>query len=196
MPNHVINKVAIRGDKLELSLCREQIIDAYKPKDSDTPRNFSFNTIIPMPESLRIESGSRTDCGIKYIKSGYVLTDWMKKTVKMYGRDGMTIVRRSAEIVRINDYVYLMERKGKCYIVIEVDGEYFSALKVPKDSVGSHMTLDWFISMMISFTMEGRLFDTLLLQLLRKFNTTLYSMALKSNDAYTEKMVENYLKQQ
>lgn len=120
----------------------------------------------------------------------------MKKTVKMYGRDGMTIVRRSAEIVKINDYVYLMERKGKCYIVIEVDGEYFSALKVPKDSVGSHMTLDWFISLMISFTMEGRLFDTLLLQLLRKFNTTLYSMALKSNDAYTEKMVENYLKQQ
>ena len=119
----------------------------------------------------------------------------MKKTVKMYGRDGMTIVRRSAEIVRINDYVYLMERKGKCYIVIEVDGEYFSALKVPKDSVGSHMTLDWFISLMISFTMEGRLFDTLLLQLLRKFNTTLYSMALKSNDAYTEKMVDGYLKE-
>lgn len=119
----------------------------------------------------------------------------MKKTVKMYGRDGMTIVRRSAEIVRINDYVYLMERKGKCYIVIEVDGEYFSALKVPKDSVGSHMTLDWFISLMISFTMEGRLFDTLLLQLLRKFNTTLYSMALKSNDTYTEKMVDGYLKE-
>lgn len=119
----------------------------------------------------------------------------MKKTVKMYGRDGMTIVRRSAEIVRINDYVYLMERKGKSYIVIEVDGEYFSALKVPKDSVGSHMTLDWFISLMISFTMEGRLFDTLLLQLLRKFNTTLYSMALKSNDAYTEKMVDGYLKE-
>lgn len=119
----------------------------------------------------------------------------MKKTVKMYGRDGMTIVRRSAEIVRINDYVYLMERKGKSYIVIEVDGEYFSALKVPKDLVGSHMTLDWFISLMISFTMEGRLFDTLLLQLLRKFNTTLYSMALKSNDAYTEKMVDGYLKE-
>lgn len=119
----------------------------------------------------------------------------MKKTVKMYGRDGMTIVRRSAEIVRLNDYVYLMERKGKSYIVIEVDGEYFSALKVPKDSVGSHMTLDWFISLMISFTMEGRLFDTLLLQLLRKFNTTLYSMALKSNDAYTEKMVDGYLKE-
>ena len=119
----------------------------------------------------------------------------MKKTVKMYGRDGMTIVRRSAEIVRINDYVYLMERKEKCYIVIEVDGEYFSAITVPKDSVGSHMTLDWFISLMISFTMEGRLFDTLLLQLLRKFNTTLYSMALKSNDAYTEKMVDGYLKE-
>lgn len=82
MPNHVINKVAIRGDKLELSLCREQIIDAYKTKDDETPRNFSFNTIIPMPESLRIESGSRTDCGIKYIKSGYVLTDWMKKWSK------------------------------------------------------------------------------------------------------------------
>lgn len=100
MPNHVINKVAIRGDKLELSLCREQIIDAYKPKDSDTPRNFSFNTIIPMPESLRIESGSRTDCGIKYIKSGYVLTDWMKKWSKEEIDKAVELGKKALENIR------------------------------------------------------------------------------------------------
>lgn len=82
MPNHVINKVAIRGDKLELSLCREQIIDAYRYEDEANPRKFSFQTIIPMPESLDIESGSRTVWGMEYVKNGNVPNEWMKKWSK------------------------------------------------------------------------------------------------------------------
>lgn len=82
MPNHVINKVAISGDKLELSLCREQIIDAYRYEDEANTRKFSFQTIIPMPESLEIESGSRTVWGMEYVKNGNVPNEWMKKWSK------------------------------------------------------------------------------------------------------------------
>lgn len=79
MPNHVINKVTISSDKLELSLCRKQIIDAYRYEDEANPRKFSFQTIIPMPESLNIESGSRTVWGMEYVKNGNVPNEWMKK---------------------------------------------------------------------------------------------------------------------
>ena len=60
MPNHVTNVVTFRGDQ-------ERVYEALKriQKDGEEIGTIDFNKIIPMPESLDIEAGSRTDAGLK-----------------------------------------------------------------------------------------------------------------------------------
>ena len=49
MPNHVINRVSISGNKESIARCSEQIFKGGK---------FSFMNIKPMPEELNVEDGS------------------------------------------------------------------------------------------------------------------------------------------
>ena len=70
MPNHVLNKVTISGSKSDIAKCKKQILNAYKGDNGET-MNFSFNTIIPMPESLNIESSTIVEDAIKYISSNF-----------------------------------------------------------------------------------------------------------------------------
>ncbi len=60
MPNHVTNVVTFHGDQ-------ERVYEALKriQKDGEGIGTIDFNKIIPMPESLEIEAGSRTDAGLK-----------------------------------------------------------------------------------------------------------------------------------
>ena len=60
MPNHVTNVVTFRGDQ-------ERVYEALKriQKDDEGIGTIDFNKIVPMPESLEIEAGSRTDAGLK-----------------------------------------------------------------------------------------------------------------------------------
>ena len=60
MPNHVTNVVTFRGDQ-------ERVYEALKriQKDGEGIGTIDFNKIIPMPKSLEIEAGSRTDAGLK-----------------------------------------------------------------------------------------------------------------------------------
>ena len=60
MPNYVRNKVFFDGDPAEVRKMLEFI-----QMDGDGIGSISFNKILPMPESLNIESGSRTDEGLK-----------------------------------------------------------------------------------------------------------------------------------
>jgi hypothetical protein len=50
MPNYVRHNVVIRGNKEDIARCYEQITKGEE--------GFSFNNIIPMPESLHVTSGS------------------------------------------------------------------------------------------------------------------------------------------
>ena len=50
MPNYVRHNVVIRGNKEDIARCYEQITKGEG--------RFSFNNIIPMPESLHVTSGS------------------------------------------------------------------------------------------------------------------------------------------
>lgn len=67
MPNHVINKVTISGKKSDIAKCKKQIITTTEKCELD----FSFQSIIPMPEELNIKSGSDLHWGLEYVKSGY-----------------------------------------------------------------------------------------------------------------------------
>ena len=57
MPNHVMNQLRLSGNLKRIN----ELLESVKIKDSV----LDFNKIIPMPESLDIEAGSRTDKGLK-----------------------------------------------------------------------------------------------------------------------------------
>ncbi len=60
MPNHVENHIEFSGDEQRISAMLEQI-----KNDKYGIGTIDFNKIIPMPESLNIEAGSKTDRGLK-----------------------------------------------------------------------------------------------------------------------------------
>lgn len=59
MPNHVTNRITIHADGAQLN----EILEAVK-YDEVGIGSIDFNKLIPMPESLNIESGSETDRAI------------------------------------------------------------------------------------------------------------------------------------
>lgn len=63
MPNYVRNEVVFQGKE-------EEILDMLKAIQNDEIGigSIDFNKLIPMPESLNIECGSRTDRGVKMVK--------------------------------------------------------------------------------------------------------------------------------
>lgn len=66
MPNNVANVVIFHGDEQRV----REILEAIQ-MDEIGPGSIDFNTIIPMPPSLHIECGSRTDQGLK-LYTGFV----------------------------------------------------------------------------------------------------------------------------
>ena len=60
MPNHVENIVSIKGDEQQIRKMLEEIQD-----DECGLGTVDFNKVIPMPASLEIEAGSKTDRGLK-----------------------------------------------------------------------------------------------------------------------------------
>ncbi|RGX56809.1 hypothetical protein DWV16_00350 [Anaerotruncus sp. AF02-27] len=59
MPNHITNRLTIRAEGEQL----EKILNATQ-SDSIGRGSIDFNKLIPMPESLNIEIGSKTDRAI------------------------------------------------------------------------------------------------------------------------------------
>lgn len=60
MPNHVINNIYLRGNPKKIQSMLETI-----KSDKIGAGSIDFNKVIPMPESLNIETSSRTDHGLK-----------------------------------------------------------------------------------------------------------------------------------
>lgn len=60
MPNHVENHIEFSGDARQIKAMLEII-----KNDEYGIVTIDFNKIIPMPKSLNIEAGSRTDRGLK-----------------------------------------------------------------------------------------------------------------------------------
>lgn len=60
MPNHIKNIITLKGDEKKIRKMLETI-----QNDNYGLGSVDFNKIIPMPKSLDIESGSRTDRGLK-----------------------------------------------------------------------------------------------------------------------------------
>ncbi len=63
MPNHVENRIEFNGGDKQI----REMLEAIK-NDEYGLGTIDFNKILPMPESLNIEAGSRTDRGLKAYK--------------------------------------------------------------------------------------------------------------------------------
>lgn len=63
MPNHITNIIKLEGDRLHIKKMLEAICD-----DEYGIGTIDFDKVIPMPKSLEIESGSRTDRGLKHYR--------------------------------------------------------------------------------------------------------------------------------
>lgn len=64
MPNYVAVKITITGEKEKV----DQVVNVVCSKQEDgKPYVFDFNKIVPMPEELNIESGSRGEWGKRYL---------------------------------------------------------------------------------------------------------------------------------
>ena len=57
MPNHIMNRLRLSGDRNRI----DELLESVKGDKTV----LDFNKIIPMPKSLDIESGFRTNSGLK-----------------------------------------------------------------------------------------------------------------------------------
>lgn len=63
MPNHVKNIITLKGSEKQI----REMLETIKNDDYGLG-TVDFNKVIPMPESLNIESGSKSNAGIKAVK--------------------------------------------------------------------------------------------------------------------------------
>ena len=63
MPNHIINTIRLTGDREKISELLESVKDNKFGIGS-----LDFNKVIPMPESLQIETSSSMERGLKAYK--------------------------------------------------------------------------------------------------------------------------------
>lgn len=98
MPNHVENIITLKGDEKKI----REMLEAIKSDDYGLG-TVDFNKIIPMPESLNIEAGSKTDRGLKLYKEfiGECLFD----------RKETDVLKIPAETLVESEKVYLCKRK-------------------------------------------------------------------------------------
>ena len=74
MSTHVVNHISLHGEPQKI----QEMLEAIK-SDEIGVGSVDFNKIIPMPESLNIEEGSRTDRGLKaYCEFIEVYTFWWR----------------------------------------------------------------------------------------------------------------------
>lgn len=67
MPNHIKNIVTFKGDSEKIAELRRRVAYDYDENDPDNTGEgtLDFEKVVPMPKSLHIECGSRTDDGIE-----------------------------------------------------------------------------------------------------------------------------------
>lgn len=97
MPNHVENIITLKGDEKEI----REMLEAIKNDDFGLG-TLDFNKIIPMPESLNIESGSITDRGLKAYR-GFI-------EVYIFGRSATDALKALEDIPVKSEEIFLHQR--------------------------------------------------------------------------------------
>ena len=114
MPNWVCNHLIIHGENAV------EVMNSLLSENSESENGYDvdFNKIIPMPEDLRIESGSVTrDCAKLYVNAMLEGCDAYKKYAALYVQAfGKDIAMSEDEQIKTMEYVMLhkdYEKKAK-----------------------------------------------------------------------------------
>lgn len=97
MPNHVENIITLKGDEQKI----REMLEAIK-NDNYGLGTIDFNKIIPMPNSLNIEAGSRTDRGLKVYKE--FISQFL------FDRKETDVLKISAEELAESEKTFLAQR--------------------------------------------------------------------------------------
>lgn len=97
MPNHVENHISLQGDEQKI----REMLEAIQ-NDEFGVGTIDFNKIIPMPESLNIEAGSRTDNGLKAYR------DFIE--VYTFGRSAKDALKALKDIPVQSEEAFLRQR--------------------------------------------------------------------------------------
>ena len=97
MPNHVENIITLKGDEKKI----REMLEAIKNDDFGLG-TLDFNKIIPMPNSLNIEAGSRTDRGLK------AYSDFID--VYVFGRNAEDALNAIRNISKESEDAFLKQR--------------------------------------------------------------------------------------
>ena len=124
MPNHVENIITLKGDEQRI----REMLEAIQ-NDELGLGTVDFNKIIPMPESLNIESGSRTDRGLK------AYSDFID--VYVFSRNAEEALNALQNIPRESEDAFLRKRYGFVSIKRRI-GLQSQSGKVCKDYLQDH----------------------------------------------------------
>jgi len=97
MPNHIVNHISLHGDPQKI----REILEAIQ-SDEIGIGSVDFNKVIPMPKSLDIESGTRTDRGLKAYR-GFI-------EVYTFGRSADDTLKALENIPVNSEEVFLRQR--------------------------------------------------------------------------------------
>lgn len=124
MPNHVENIIILKGDEKQI----REMLESIKSDDYGLG-TVDFNKIIPMPESLNIEAGSKTDRGLKLYKEfiGECLFD----------RKETDVLKISAETLVESKKVYLSKRK-------DIDSAEWKLGKIAWNNIQNYGAPTWY----------------------------------------------------
>lgn len=98
MPNHIENIITLKGNEKQI----REMLEVIK-NDDYSLGTVDFNKIIPMPESLNIEAGSRTNNGLQLYKE--FISECLFENRKT------DILKISAETLAESEKAYLSKRK-------------------------------------------------------------------------------------
>lgn len=124
MPNHVENIITLKGDEQRI----REMLEAIQ-NDELGLGTVDFNKIIPMPESLNIESGSRTDRGLK------AYSDFID--VYVFSRNAEEALNALQNIPRESEDAFLRKRS-------DVKADEWELGKTARNNVQNYGASTWY----------------------------------------------------
>lgn len=99
MPNHLMSKLHFSGEQKRI----DELLESIKGEET----LFDFNKVLPMPESLNIEAGSRTDNGLKAYKdfiTAYTMDGTEKKDLLNIPKEKEDAFLRARQDIRRDEW--------------------------------------------------------------------------------------------
>ena len=125
MPNHIMNLITLNGDEKVIEELRMQL----KQSDGELG-SLDFQKIIPMPESLNIEAGTKTDFGMKL----YLIAEALAIPQEQYAESGDKI----RAVLRHTDYMAVSRVDDK---TLEED---LKIGKIAVENIKKYGASDWY----------------------------------------------------